>query len=387
MRIDLLGGFGEKGRTSIAVTSRGRRILLDAGIKVGATGLDYYPALNGPLDDIEAVFVSHAHEDHVGALAWLLAKNYRGRILMTAETRAEAPATLAGYADPEQLRQFPFPRDRIELFEPGDTLRSGGLTIATGRSGHVVGGVWFAVEDGDRSIVYSADVVPDSSVFAMDAVPQCDMLILDASYGADPVPAAERAQAIADWIEAHAGGCLLPTPLSGRSLELIAAMAVKFAIHAGMRAALEAQIEAGAALRPGVAGLLRRRLDAALDWTEGDPLPSCPLLADDGMGEAGPSSLLLPRAGEGGYPILLTGHLPAGTPGDILRASGRADWIRMPTHPTLSGNVGIWEQAGRPPALGHSCGPAELAALAAHIPALRAECRTGDSLVVPEGAK
>jgi phosphoribosyl 1,2-cyclic phosphodiesterase len=383
IQVDLLGGFGEKGRTCIAVRRPSGRVLFDLGIKVGASGADYYPALDGPLDDIEAVLISHAHEDHVGALSWLLAKGYRGRILMTAETKAEAPATLAGYADPHDLARHPFPADAVELFEPGDTLSVGGLEIATGRSGHVVGGVWFAIDDGSHKLVYCADVVPESTVFVMDPMPACDLLVFDASYGADPVSGAERAAAIAAWIAAHPQGCLLPTPLSGRSLELIAALATPFAVHAGMRSALEAQIEAGAALLPGIADTLRRRLAAAGDWLDGDPLPGCPLLCDDGMGKAGPSARLLPLADAKNYPVLLSGHLPAGSPGERLHAAGRAAWIRMPTHPTLAGNVAIWKQAGRPAAIGHSCPPADLATLKPHIPALRAECRTGDRVSVP----
>jgi phosphoribosyl 1,2-cyclic phosphodiesterase len=387
MRVDLLGGFGEKGRTSIAVADRGRRLVFDLGIKVGAAGAEYYPALDGPLDDIEAVLISHAHEDHVGALSWLLAKGYRGRILMSAETCEQAPATLADYADAQDLRVFPFPRDRIEIFEPGQSLEFGDIVVTTGRSGHVVGGVWFAVEDRERRLVYCADVVPDSAVFVMDPVPACDLLILDASYGADPVAGTARAEAIRAWIAGHAIGCLLPTPLAGRSLELMAAMPGRFAVHAAMRASLEAQIEAGAALLPGIGAELRERLAAALDWHDGEPLPECPLLADDGMGRAGPSARLIPLADEKGLPILLSGHLPTGTPGWTLHEKGRADWIRMPTHPTLSGNVAIWEKAGRPVALGHSCVPADLDQLGAHIPNLRTDCRTGGSITVPRGEK
>lgn len=385
MEIELLGGFGEKGRTSVGIRSGGSRIVLDAGIKVGAAGAEYYPAIGGSVDDIDALFISHAHEDHVGALSWLLSRGYRGRILMTAETRAEAPATLAGYADPEHLKAFPFPQDRIELFETGQILRCGDLTINIGRSGHTVGGVWFAVDDGSRRIVYSGDVVPDSNVFAMDAMPQCDLLILDASYGADTVPGPARAEAIAGWIDKHPGGCLLPTPMSGRSLELIAVLPGPFAIHAGMRASLSAQIGATAALLPGVVELLRARLSQAMDWTDDDPLPSCPLLADDGMGKIGPSSLLLPRADGAGFPILLSGHLPAGSPAELLQSQGRADWIRMPTHPTLPGNLEIWKKAGRPAAIGHSCSPVELEGLSKSIPSLRIECRTGQRVTLPGG--
>jgi phosphoribosyl 1,2-cyclic phosphodiesterase len=386
MMLDLLGGFGEKGRTSVAVNSGGDRILLDAGIKVGASGPAYYPALEGSAADIDALFISHAHEDHVGALSWLLSRGYAGPIFMTAETRDEAPATLAAYADGGDLSRFPFPEDRVELFEPGDMLKSGNLTISTGRSGHVVGGVWFAVDDGDSRVAYSADVVPDSNVFVMDRIPDCDLLILDASYGADPIAGAARARQISKWVARHPQGCLLPTPLSGRSLELIAALPGPFAIHASMRSSLEAQIDASASLLPGVPGILRHRLAEAHDWTDADPLPALPLLADDGMGEAGPSSRLLPRAGEAGYPVLLTGHLPAGSPGDLLHAAGRADWVRMPTHPTLSGNVGIWEKAGRPVALGHSCATGLLDELKSHIPSLLTNYRTGQRIAVPQGS-
>ncbi len=382
MRIDLCGGFGEKGRTSVAISGSGQRILLDAGIKVGASGPEYYPVLAGGIDDIDAVLISHAHEDHVGALSWLLSQGFRGRILMTSETLDEAPATLRAYADPDDFRRFPLLKDRIELFEPGDSLTIGGLSIATGRSGHVVGGVWFTVDDGSRKIVYSADVVPDSSVFVMDAMPPCDLLVFDASYGADPVSGAARAQAIAEWVAARPGGCLLPTPLSGRSLELMAILTGPVAIHASMRVSLAAQIEARAALHPAMVPQLRRRLTDAADWHDGDPLPPCPLLADDGMGKAGPSATLLPLADVSDYPILLTGHLPAGSPGEALQAAGRAGWIRMPTHPTLSGNLAIWEGAGRPVALGHSCLPAALQELAPHMPSLRADLRTGDSFTL-----
>ncbi|WP_439500868.1 MBL fold metallo-hydrolase [Aminobacter ciceronei] len=379
MRIDLCGGFGEKGRTSVAVSGGDRRILLDAGIKVGASGAEYYPVLPADVGDIDAVLISHAHEDHVGALSWLLAQGYRGRILMTAETREEASATLDAYAEPDDFKRFPLPEERIELFEPGDSLTIGGLTIATGRSGHVVGGVWFAVDDGSRKVVYSADVVPDSSVFVMDSMPRCDLLVFDASYGADPVSGTARAQAIAEWVAARPGGCLLPTPLSGRSLELMAILDGPFAIHASMRASLAVQIEARAALHPTMVPQLRQRLAKAIDWHDGDALPACPLLADDGMGKAGPSAMLLPLADAARYPILLSGHLPAGSPGDVLHAAGRADWIRMPTHPTLSGSLAIWEGAGRPTAFGHSCPPGMLAELAPHMPSLRTGLRTGDS--------
>lgn len=378
IRVGLYGGFGEKGRTSIGIEAGGLSVLLDAGIKVGATGRDYYPAINDEaIRRLDALFISHAHEDHVGGLNWLLSRGFKGRIFMTAETLAESPETLAHYGEKKHLEAFPLAADAVEIFAPGDAIDLGGLKITTGRSGHVAGGVWFAAEAEDRRIVYSADVVPDSNVFIMDPLPSCDLLILDASYGADPVSGSERAAAIRQWIEAHPDGCLLPTPLSGRSLELMAILPGRCAIHAGMREALEAQLAADM-LYPDAIKLLRRRLAQVEDWREGEPLPPCPLLTDDGMGRAGPSAIAIPLADAKDYPILLTGHLPEGTPAHVLHEQGRADWIRLPTHPTLSGLVSIWEQCGKPLVLGHSCAPSALEELRLHLPGLRTDLATGD---------
>jgi uncharacterized protein len=378
MRIDLYGGFGEKGRTSVGIKGGGQSILLDAGIKVGAAGRDYYPAIgDAAIAELDAVFISHAHEDHIGGLAWLLSRGFGGRIFMTAETSAEATSMLEQYGEREHVRAFSTAVQDAGLLKAGDNISLGGLSISAGRSGHVAGGLWFAATDGLKSVVYTGDVVPDSAVLAMDAIPRCDLLVLDASYGDDGVSSRERIAAIRQWIGANPGGCLLPVPLSGKPLELAAILPERFAIHASMREAMAAQIAAKDAFHTGVDALLTERLANALDWSQSDALPNCPLMTFDGMGSAGPSVEAIRRAADQGYPILLTGHIPPNTPAAALFEAKRAEWIRLPTHPTRQGNVAIWEGAGRPVTLGHSCSPASLSALKHYLPTLDDSVRTG----------
>ncbi|WP_247645019.1 MBL fold metallo-hydrolase [Brucella pituitosa] len=264
MLIDLYGGFGEKGRTSVGIRSD-RRLLFDAGIKVGAKGRDYYPAIaEHDVAALDAVFISHAHEDHIGALNWLRACGFQGTFYMTPETHEDAEAMLSQYADPAHQRAHPLQDAHIKLFTPGQSIRIGDSEILSGRSGHVAGGVWFSVTTPSKRVVYCADVVPNSAVFVMDALPLCDLVILDASYGGDPVSAQDRIGQIRDFINAHSGKLVVPVPLSGKPLELMAILPGSFAIHHEMRRSLIAQIDVPDALSAQTARSLRPQTGSSI---------------------------------------------------------------------------------------------------------------------------
>jgi Cft2 family RNA processing exonuclease len=381
MRLVLHGGFGEKGRTSIGVETGGYRLLLDAGVNTSARGRDdYYPRITrAQLEATDAIVVTHGHEDHVAALGWCLAEGFRGRIFMTAQTRRDTDSALDGYAEVAHRRLVD--EARIEVLNVGvDALRLGPLSITTGRSGHVAGGVWCALHDGRTRFDYCGDVLPSSAVFEMDALPACDAMAIDASYGEDPIRGDERARQITEWVAAHQQGCVLPTPLYGRSAELLALVEGPLALASGMRDALAAQIEEIDWLIPGIARPLSTRLHAATEWREGEPLPRAALVCHDGMGMAGPAKSILAIARSTRHPTLITGHLPEGTLGQRMVADGYAEWIRLPTHPTLNENVAMVRTANPSTLLGHSCDRRALTSLARHLPQLRAGLSTGDAV-------
>ncbi len=381
MKLRIHGGIGEKGRTCIGVEHGGTRLLLDVGVDTSARGAAYYPAITrAELERLDAIIVTHAHEDHVAALGWCLANGFAGRILMTAEAAAETDATLAAYATPEEralARQA-----SVETIAPGADFAIGAIAVRTGRSGHVVGGIWCHLSADTRSLGYCGDVVPDSPVFAMDALPPCDLLLVDASYGADRIPAAERGDAIRRWLAAHLQGAVLPTPLSGRSVELIGLIDTPIAIHPSMREALAQQIAAASWLKPGAADILSARFAEALLWEEGHALPAAALLVDDGMGLAGPSKAALAQARSERHPVLLTGGIPKGSPADLMLAAGAAEWLRFPTHPTLPENIALAAASGADRILAHSCDAATARALAADIPKLVTGLKPGDTIEI-----
>lgn len=383
MRLDLYGGFGEKGRTCLGVTSGSFRLLLDAGVKTSARGgADYYPAIDsGVLRGLDAILVTHAHEDHIAALGWCIAGGFRGRIFMTDECRRHADACLASYATREE--QARVRGADIERLPVGvDALSLGPLSISTGRSGHMGGAVWCSLDDGRLRLDYCGDIVPSSRVFATDPLPRAQAIIIDASYGDDNVTGYERSIEIAAWIALHPQGSVMPTPLYGRSAELLALIDGPLALAPGMRDALRAQIDGDVWLVAGMAERLTARLAASADWHDGDALPEAVLLGHDAMGISGPSREILAAAASARHPTLFTGHLPAGSPGEQMVAQGLASWIRLPTHPTLAENLALVGSSGATTVIGHSCDTSALERLRRHLPSLTATLATGDHVVL-----
>lgn len=85
-----LGAGNEVGRSCVYVEFKGKRILLDCGIHPAYNGLAGLPYLDmiDPVD-IDIVFITHFHLDHVGALPYFLEKtNFKGKVYMTHPTKA-----------------------------------------------------------------------------------------------------------------------------------------------------------------------------------------------------------------------------------------------------------------------------------------------------------
>lgn len=77
--ITFLGGLGEIGRNCAAIETRGRVVVLDCGQMFAGDDLPGVDAVLPDLDwlienaeRVEAVIATHAHEDHIGALPYLL---------------------------------------------------------------------------------------------------------------------------------------------------------------------------------------------------------------------------------------------------------------------------------------------------------------------------
>jgi ribonuclease J len=130
LRVLPLGGLGEIGKNMMVVEYEGRIVVVDTGLRFPTTdmlGIDLvlpdFTYLRERASDIEAIVITHGHEDHLGALPWVLrelgAKHsppvYGGRL-----TIAMARSKL----DEHNLREV-----KLEDLPPGEELTLGPFGI------------------------------------------------------------------------------------------------------------------------------------------------------------------------------------------------------------------------------------------------------------------
>ena len=213
MELIIAGGVGEHGRNCFLVQGETTRFLVDCG-KMADTPEDPYPRLTREqIGRLNAVFLTHSHADHTGALPWLYENGFQGTVIATEAT----------------LRQLPFPVQNslaLEKICPGETGMLQSLSVQWGRSGHCAGSVWYHFVENGKSILFSGDYTEDTQVYACDPIRnrQADFAVLDCAYGLDETSYGAACDRLVQKTKALLSDyklLLFPVPKYGRGLEIM----------------------------------------------------------------------------------------------------------------------------------------------------------------------
>lgn len=243
MKLTVWGGAGEHGRSAYLLSGSQVHLLLDCGVKKEGSG-DYPMIQKEQVPMLDAVFLSHAHEDHSVAIPLLYRLGYQGEVWTTRETAAQLTAYFASwreytaragvelpYMEEDQLAiRYRYLEEEAEKLTWFEALP--GVEIMWGRSGHMVGAVWFLVQAEGKRIFYSGDYTSESLLLEDDSPALVDkpssmlldLAIVDAAYGTDANSQADKLMQLEQKIESTlqtGGKVLIPVPATGRGQEMI----------------------------------------------------------------------------------------------------------------------------------------------------------------------
>jgi ribonuclease J len=155
-RLVFLGGLGEVGRNMAALELEGRILLIDAGLSFPSDdmpGIDLvlpdWQYLRARLDRIAGVVLTHGHEDHIGALPYLLRE-------VALEVRA-TPLTLA-LLRPKLEEHGVMDRGRLREIHPRGAAQVGPFRMRFHRVTHSIpDGVAVAVDTPFGTLLHTGD--------------------------------------------------------------------------------------------------------------------------------------------------------------------------------------------------------------------------------------
>ena len=184
LRILPLGGLGEIGKNMTVVELDGRIVIVDTGLMFPTAemlGIDLvlpdFSYLRGRIDDIEAIVLTHGHEDHVGALPYVLKEVgippaiYGGRLTV---------GLVRSKLEEHKLKNVP-----IEEIEPGERFAAGPFEIET---------------------VHMAHSIPDARAVALHT--DLGTVLVTGDYKFDQTPVDGRPADVGRLAELGAGGLL-----------------------------------------------------------------------------------------------------------------------------------------------------------------------------------
>jgi ribonuclease J len=130
LRVLPLGGVGEIGKNMTVVEYDGRIVVVDTGLRFPTAeqmGIDLvlpdFTYLRERVEDIEAIVITHGHEDHLGALPWLLRELGEESIPVTYSGQLTV-AMARSKLDEHKLRKA-----RLDVLPTGDIADAGPFKI------------------------------------------------------------------------------------------------------------------------------------------------------------------------------------------------------------------------------------------------------------------
>jgi KH/beta-lactamase-domain protein len=246
IRMTVLGGAQEVGRSAFLVKTRESSVLLDCGINPGSQRpFEAFPRFDCPefqIDQLDAMVISHAHLDHCGLAPFLYKYGYDGPLYCSAPTSNLMTMLQLDYLDVANKQGVIAHYDQKDVREcvlHTIPLRFGVVTdiapdirLTLHNSGHILGAsmVHLHIGEGLHNIVYTSDYKFGRTMLleaAATEFPRIETVVTESTYGGQEdfmpsrVESEENLTHVINETLERKGKVLIPVPAVGRAQEIM----------------------------------------------------------------------------------------------------------------------------------------------------------------------
>ncbi len=247
-----LGGAGEIGANSYYINIAGTGIIIDCGMHPQKTGTEALPEFSLLENkDIDYVLISHAHQDHLSGLPFLVQQHPYIKIVTTPQTRALAELTLhdavsilSQQVTEDELKIYS--HDEIDLLIQSIEYRAVGeefeikgynhkgsepVRVTFFDAGHILGSASILIEHNGSALLYTGDINLKPQSWMKGALlpeKKINTLILETTYGATDSSTinawkkeSERFASAGNKVINEGGSILIPVFSLGKMQELL----------------------------------------------------------------------------------------------------------------------------------------------------------------------
>jgi len=242
MKLKFYGAAQEVTGSNHILEGDGVTLMVDCGFFQGVKVCDDKNNDPFPYDasKVDALFVTHAHLDHVGRIPKLMNEGFKGRIYSTPPTREIAKLMLedtlnviareAKADEHEPLYREDAVKKAFEHWEAvpydQDVIFKDDLRVRFRDAGHILGSAMIEMTHNGKKLIFSGDLGSSSVLMPESALLEnVDYMVMEAVYGdrvhTDLAERANRLKAVIEETIARGGSLVIPAFSIERTQDLI----------------------------------------------------------------------------------------------------------------------------------------------------------------------
>lgn len=210
MKLTFFGGAGTVTGSKVLLETAHKKILIDCGLFQGLKELRLknWDPLPMDINELDAVFLTHAHLDHCGYLPVLVKDGFPGKIYCTPATKDLTKiilldsakiqeedarrANMHNYTKHSPAKPLYEVRDAEAVFPHFETFEiaqwhvfDDEVQFKFTNSGHILGSVFISLKVNGKTILFSGDIGRKEPIILhpFEYVGQADYLVVESTYG------------------------------------------------------------------------------------------------------------------------------------------------------------------------------------------------------------